>query len=101
MEKQDNKTLYAVMAILVIAVIASGYFFMQRNGNEDVVSTEGAGQGSENAVLDPNFVISLSQIESFKLNKDIFLDEDFLGLKDISATVNSEPKGRKNPFAPI
>ncbi len=103
METKDNKMLYVLLGILVVLVIVGGYLFTRNSKTEPVVQTQNAdGQTtSQKTDLDPEALITLSLIDSLKNNADLFLDETFLELTDITTKIISETKGRKNPFAPI
>jgi hypothetical protein len=53
------------------------------------------------AILGQDLLMSLSRLKSTHLDVSIFSDPAFRSLIDRSETIPPEPKGRRNPFAPI
>jgi len=103
METKDKKSFIILISILGLIVIGAGVYFVLKNNTKDepaIITKDSTGATKEN-VLDPDALLKLSLVNSLKLNKELFTDIDFLKLTDISVSVVSESKGRKNPFAPI
>jgi hypothetical protein len=84
-------------------ILAGGYYafvFLSPTEVKEVVFTnESAYAGG--SMVGAEIVAILNEINSIKLNTEIFEDETFNKFEDLRAEIAPEPKGRKNPFDPI
>lgn len=103
MEKESSKATYILLAI--IAVVTLGlFFYFQGTPNDDATSslTSVGTDGSANAQEVGARVINiLNQINSLKIDGEIFSDPAYMTLVDYTITVPEQNVGRPNPFAPL
>lgn len=88
---------------LIVLVLAVGAFvayqnFYVANLDIDPLARESQVAGS---IVGQEIISLLGELESIKLDVTIFEKESFRTLIDFGQTINSEPVGRGNPFAPI
>lgn len=90
----------ALLFILVFAILGGGYWFLfGDSSSDDLLISEGPDGGTTAAGLD---LLALSaRIRSIELDNSIFEDPAFKALRDFGQDLVPEPKGRRNPFAPI
>jgi len=103
MEKKEKKTIYILIAVLVVFVIAGG-ILLKGKTKESAVTVEGNTATTDqagNAILGAEALRTISLIDSLKINDTLLSRTDFLGLVDISVSPQTEKIGRANPFAPI
>lgn len=95
--------------ILIIILIAIGFalytFFLKpEEDSGELISGRGPIGGSNSAqiqILGNQITQALIQIESLQLDKSIFQNPIFRNLEDRSRPIPTEPRGRRNPFAPL
>lgn len=91
-----NKNILLIIGLVVVAIAAYFTFF----GKEEVdpltsVQTSTPSIGQE-------LIIELNRLKSLRaVGKEIFSDSVFASLEDFTQTINPQPYGRSNPFAPI
>jgi hypothetical protein len=92
--KNLNITLSAV-AIVVLLAGVYWYFFAGVSAASSPLT--------QSAILigNPSLSSLTSRLDSVTFDTAIFSDPRFASLKDISTPVNPEPKGKKDPFAPL
>lgn len=88
---------------LIVLILGVGAFVAYQNYyvpslNIDPLVSEGQVAGS---IVGQEIISLLGELESIKLDVTIFEKESFRSLIDFGQTINSEPVGRGNPFAPI
>jgi len=97
-----NKNTIIVGAIVILVVLAIGYFTFFREPspeNQAITTTSGVLGG---APVGQELVIELNRLKALRnLDTTIFADPSFLSLKDFTQPVPPLPVGRVNPFAPV
>ena len=106
--KVKNIIIIAVVAIALI--VAFLVFFKKPAQTADLVSTSASTQtassdasASAGSPIGQDFLTTLLNVKSIKLDDSIFSNPAFLGLRDTSIQLVQDPtqEGRPNPFAPI
>jgi hypothetical protein len=94
-----------IIIVVIIAVLGLGYnFFFNAPAAPALVSTAGvaAVPGQVENPIGQEFLTTLLNIRSIKLDDSIFANPAFLSLSDFTTTLVPEGnEGRSNPFAPI
>ena len=85
-------------SILAIVVLAGGYWYVSSagTGNEPPLSTNAPVNTTQ-----MKFETLVNELQSITFDTSIFTDARFKALVDIATTINPEPAGRLDPFAPI
>jgi hypothetical protein len=95
-----KKIIIIVVAIVVILFVY--YMFVNKEDDTSLLVTSSSSEMSEkNKILGQKITKTLIQIKDIKLEKAIFTNEVFLSLIDSRVKIDSQPVGRKNPFAPL
>lgn len=90
-----NKNIVLVLVLVVLAV--AGYFIFFRSGEEPLTTTE-----SSTASVGGQLVAELNRLTQLKnINGNIFNDEVFTSLVDVTQPITPQPLGRANPFLPL
>ena len=86
------------VAIALLAVCGGGYyFFTQKTGSTDLVTTT-----DSSAVPEAEEILQkLSTLQEIQLDESVFRDPVYLSLSDFGVVLTPEPIGRRNPFLPI
>ena len=87
------------MIVIVLAFVVYTVFFKkdpELETNLNVVKKQ-----NPTDILGQDILKALSQIQSLDLDKSIFSDPVYQSLEDKSEPINSEPVGRRDPFAPF
>lgn len=97
-----------IIIVLVVGLSILAYFIFfdgsSNKNNELIVGTDSLAQRrsiNETKMLGQQITQTLIKIESIKLDRSIFGNQLFLSLDDKSRSINPEPVGRRNPFAPL
>lgn len=92
-----------LIVIGVIVALVGGYFgigyFNAPTSSGGLTPTVGGTSGS--AIVGKEFVRTLVNLESLKLDEKVFTSAIFKSLVDFSVNLQPQPKGRRNPFAPL
>lgn len=98
---QKYKKIILVILVLGISfVIYSAYFGGTPEGEELLVSSN-SNTSVQTQIVGNEIVAALNQIQTLKLNRDIFEDPVFRSLVDRNIPIPVEPVGKTNPFAAI
>ena len=96
-DSSSNKNLIIALVIFV-AIGVAGYMYSTRDrSTSDLL----IGIPTENAAVDGDLLMALNQLQTIRLDTEVFDDPVFESLSDIGTTLVEQPKGRPNPFAPI
>ncbi len=88
-----------VMGGVVVALAALVYFwFFSGDSSKDALVTTNQDPTSE---VSRSLLVTLSNLNTIKLDNTIFDDPVFLSLSDFGVVIPLEPVGRRNPFAPL
>lgn len=93
------KKIILIIGITVILFFVYSYFFGGNESENLIESTVNAPTGAE--AIGSDIIQALSQIETLKLERNIFSDPVYRSLVDRSKVLTPEPVGRNNPFAPV
>ena len=93
---KDNKLLAFGGAAVLIAALVYFMFFSGDAPNEAVVTTQ-----NETDNVSRELIITLSNLNTIRLDGSIFTDPVFLSLSDFGVQIPLQPVGRRNPFAPL
>jgi hypothetical protein len=105
-----SKIKIIIVVSLVIAALVLAYIFLFKNNSDqgnltssfNVADLLPNSDSASSTPVDSNFLATLLNIRSIKLNDNIFIDPAFTNLRDSSIVlVQDGNEGRKNPFAPI
>lgn len=90
-----------LIAIAIIGGIFLVYsiFFKANPEIESLLKSEGQVDSAD--ILGADIIKAINEINSLELDRSIFDDPVLSSLTDYSTDIEPEPKGRKNPFAPI
>ncbi len=99
---QDKKThpgLNVLIAVVIlIAVIGAGYFYATRDRAAEDLLLESS---FDNGAVDGDLLSALGKLRTITLDEAIFQNPVFMSLSDFSTTIEPQPSGRQNPFAPL
>jgi hypothetical protein len=89
--------------ILLVVVLAVAYFgYRAFTGGGNVASNINPAGGPESATQAGQEILAqLNNLKKINLSNHLFTGPAYLSLKDFTVTLNDQPKGRPNPFAPI
>ena len=94
-----NRNLIISLAILAV-VGSAGYFYITRDRVSDSDLLVGI-PVEEVATVDGDLLSALSDLRTLQLDDSIFSDPKFLSFQNFSTTIQPQPAGRQNPFAPL
>ncbi|OHA16484.1 MAG: hypothetical protein A3C79_02605 [Candidatus Taylorbacteria bacterium RIFCSPHIGHO2_02_FULL_45_28] len=92
----SKKTLITV--IVVIIVLAVAYFYFSGGSAPDDMGTL---QSQSATVVGTRVLSLLNQIESLRIDTELFKTPAYQTLVDYSIAIPELPVGRPNPFAPL
>ncbi|MFA7194066.1 MAG: hypothetical protein WC087_04085 [Candidatus Paceibacterota bacterium] len=95
-----KKIILGVLLLSIAFVLYSTYFGGEPEGEELLVSSN-TNTSTQTQIVGNEIVAALNQIQTLKLNRDIFDDPVFRSLVDRNIPIPAEPVGKTNPFAPI
>ncbi len=91
--------------ILIAIAIIGGIFLVYTiffKGDPEIESLlKSENQVDSADILGADIIKAINEINSLELDRSIFDDPVLKSLNDYSTDIEPEPKGRKNPFAPI
>jgi hypothetical protein len=93
-----------IAAVIVILLAGLGIYMFMLQGAPAPTSAlvpEGNVSAQGTAFSGRDFLRTLVNLQSLKLNDAIFSSAVFTSLIDFSVPLQPEPKGRANPFLPI
>ena len=93
---KDNKLLAFGGAAVLIAALVYFMFFSGDDSNQAVVATQ-----NETDNVSRELIITLSNLNTIRLDGSIFTDPVFLSLSDFGVQIPLQNVGRRNPFAPL
>lgn len=97
----NSKIKKIIIAVVVIGIIFIVYSIFFKGDPEIEALLKNEGQISTADVLGADIIKAINEISSLDLDRSIFNDPVLKSLVDHSTEIQPEPKGRKNPFAPI
>lgn len=101
MEQGSSNTRNLIIAgVVLLALIAAGYFYTTRDRVGDADLLVGVPISSERAI-DGDLLSTLRELKRLRLDEAIFSDQAFLSLTDQSKPLPAQTSGRINPFAPF
>lgn len=99
----DTSSAKTIAVVIIIAVL--GFFLYRGFGGSqtDTLSTEGvvAPEGVDVTAVGADIAILLEQLNSLKIDSEIFQSPVYQSLNDFTNDVPALPQGKKNPFAPL
>lgn len=107
MQQKQSKPKGTIIALIIIVIVAFLlYFYYKGSPREDSTSSlESSGillEGGEDAqVIGTRVLTLLNQINSLKIDANIFNSAVYKSLVDYTITIPEQAVGRVNPFAPI
>ncbi len=93
---KDNKLYIGIVAAVLLAGWAYFTFFSGGGGASPVLTTN-----SGTSPLSQDVLVTLSSLNTIRLDSSIFKDPVFVSLTDYGVAIPPEESGRRNPFAPI
>jgi len=93
------KTIVLIIAIVVV-VFALYLYFLDRDDKGPLLGSESVSSGAS-AIVGKEFLATLLELRSLKLDETIFSKKSFISLVDFSQEVLPQPAGRTNPFLEI
>lgn len=97
-QKSSKKTLFIIIAIVVIAGIA--YFYYQ-GSTPSTSSTLTQAPSAADQAIGTRVLDLLNQIRTLRIDTSIFKDPAYATLRDYSVAIPPQDVGRVNPFAPL
>lgn len=100
-----NKTISSkkniIVAVLVVLVLVTGYFYFSGGTPSSDTGLLEVAQTSEATVVAARVLSLLNQIKSLNIDTSIFSDPAYQTLRDYSVVISPQNVGRANPFAPL
>jgi hypothetical protein len=94
-----------IIVIVLLLLVAFGIYYYVSSGSAVTQSSPLVASGlageTGTAFSGADFLRTLDNLQSLKLDDKIFSSAVFSGLVDFSVPLQPEPKGRINPFQPI
>lgn len=92
-----------LIVIVVVVALIGGYYgatyFTSGAPPTGLTTSKGAVSGS--TTVGKDFVRTLVNLESLKLDEKVFVSAIFKSLVDFSVELQPQPRGRNNPFSPL
>ncbi len=95
MEFIKNNKVYIGVVLLLVAGFWVYMTYFSGSSSGPALKTE------QDSPLSQDVLVTLSNLNTIKLDPSIFEDPVFLALSDYSVAIPPEVAGRKNPFAPF
>lgn len=100
----DTSNAKTIAVVIIIAVL--GFFLYRAYGGSsqtDTLSVEGVttADGTNVATIGADIAVLLGQLNSLKIDSEIFESPAYQSLNDFTNEVPPLPQGKKNPFAPF
>jgi len=100
------KTKKIIIGIIVLIVVFVGYAILKPDPTADVLvtnrnSSTTAVSSQQARALGAQISQALLKIDQITLDRGVFDNSIFKSLEDRSQTIDPEPIGRSNPFAPL
>jgi len=92
---KENKMLTLGGVVVLVGALVYFMFF------SDSVDNPGVTAGTETAAVSRDLVITLSNLNTIKLDASIFTDPVFTSLSDFGVQIPLQNVGRRNPFEPF
>jgi len=92
---KDNKVLTLGGVVVILAALIYFMFFSGSSEQAGVVVED------ETSSVSRELVITLSNLNTIRLDNSIFEDPVFLSLSDFGESIPLQNVGRRNPFAPF
>jgi hypothetical protein len=99
MLEKNKKLIIGIVLILASFFVYSRFFGPNSDRQLGLIQSGPAISSTE--VLGTEIIRAINQINSLTLDKSVFTDPVFQTLIDRSQPIESEPRGRNNPFAPL
>ncbi len=99
MSQKIKNTIFIVIFLVIVFVAYS--FFFKKDDSGPLLTSQPAAKESGGASLVQEFLVLLNKLNNLELDTGIFQDPVFNSLKDESVELQDQPKGRRNPFAPL
>ncbi len=93
---KKNKVALVGIAIILFSFFAYKFFFPPVEPLTSTESSSSAGLVGQDLISELNRLKKLSNMDT-----SLFENPIFLGLKDISVSIQQKPIGRVNPFLPV
>jgi hypothetical protein len=91
-----KEILFGLVIIVLLFIAYSLYFGGEEEGALTTTGSQNAASAAEREI-----VSLLRQLEAVELDATLFNDPVFRQLQDFSRTIDPQPIGRNNPFAPF
>jgi hypothetical protein len=88
-----------IIVALIIVVAGLAWYFLGSGGTGGTASPLTA--TAEPNPVETKFLTLTNELSPISFNPQIFSDARFMSLVDIHTTINPEPIGRTDPFAPL
>src|SRR3989344_5650308 len=92
---KDNKMLTLGGIVVICGALVYFMFFAGTSGDPVVVEQD------ETSNVSRELIITLSNLNTIRLDDSIFKDPVFLSLSDFGVQIPLQNVGRRNPFAPL
>lgn len=97
-EKTKNIT---IVVVLVIAVFIVYSVTFKGDGPADLLISQSVSDVDAESTVVREFLALLNTLNNLSLDTSIFQDPIFNSLRDESVQLIDQPRGRRNPFAPL
>lgn len=94
-----TKQILIIVLILIVAFVGYQMFFSTKDTGTSTLSTSAVAK--QTIVDGAQLYSTLKNLLEVKLEGTIFSNETFKSLVDYGVTIQDQPVGRPNPFAPI
>lgn len=95
--KKYKLTLIGTIIVIIVFVAYQNFYVANKEDNL-LITSDGQIAGS---IVGKEVIQLLGELESIKLDTSIFTEPSFNSLYDFGQDIESELRGRPNPFAPI
>ncbi|MDP3726514.1 MAG: hypothetical protein Q8R36_04950 [bacterium] len=99
MSQKIKNTIFIIVFVAIVFVAYS--LFFKKDDVAPLLTSQSATQGGRETSVVQEFLVLLNTLNNLELDTGIFQDPVFNSLQDESVELQEEPKGRKNPFAPL
>ena len=97
---EKTKNIIIIIVLVIAVFIAYSVLFKKDKGADLLISQSVSGVDAESTVV-REFLALLNTLNNLSLDTSIFRDSVFNSLRDESVQLIDEPRGRRNPFAPL
>jgi hypothetical protein len=97
---KTKKIVYGLILFVLAIALYFTYFSSPSSSSKVIVDSGTSGDGSS-TLVGQDILDLVDSLQRVSIDQSVFVNPLFQNLKDFTVTVQREPIGRSNPFAPL